>query len=162
MAMTSIADRAARRWELHHPALLAAIGFGVMMLFGAKIYAYADCQNWKIDQLYTCVFTISTVFTAFLFTFYTFVVTAERGFLARAKASIYFKQTVKFTLNAIWVGGILCAATVPLLVVQPVPTVGDPWLVVVALWVAMTIWAGASFVRAAHLFSIFSSNQMNN
>jgi hypothetical protein len=157
--MATIADKASRRWEMHHPALLGALSLGGVMLAGPRAFAYAEMHHWKVDQLYTCVFTLATVFTAFLFTFYTFVVTAERGFLARAKSSIYFKQTVRYTLSAIWVGGIVCAATVPLLVVQPTPTVGDPWLVVVAIWAALTVWACASFIRAAYLFSIFAGNQ---
>lgn len=157
--MATMVQKALSRWEMYHPAALGGLAAVALILFGPQAYAHADSQHWKVDQLYTCVFTLATVFTAFLFTFYTFVITAERGFLARAKHTSYFKQTVKYTLTAIWVGGLLCIATVPLLVVQPTPKVGDPWLLFIALWGGLTVWACASFIRAAYLFSIFATNQ---
>jgi hypothetical protein len=157
--MATLVDKAARRWEMHHPLAMGALSFVVVLWRGAEAYAFANHHSWKIDQLYTCVFTLSTVFTAFLFTFYTFVITAERGFLGKARNSIYFKRTVSYTLVAIAVGAALCLATVPLLVVQPSPYAGDVWLVYIAFWAALTIWAGASFVRAAYLFAIFAGRQ---
>lgn len=157
--MATLADRLEREWEVHHPALLSAVALGAILVAGPKIFALAKEEGWKLDQLYTCVFTISTVFTAFLFTFYTFVVTAERGFLGKAKDSTYFKQTVKYTINAIVVGGIVCVLTVPLLIIQPYPKVLDGWLIFAAVWAGFTVWATASFIRAAYLFAIFAGNQ---
>lgn len=156
--MATLAQKAARQWEVHHPYVLGGLTFVASLVAGPRAFEYAHDHAWKVDQIYTCVFTLSTVFTAFLFTFYTFVVTAERGFLGRARASTYFKQTVRYTLGAIGVGAALCVATVPLLVVQPTPIVGDPWLLAFSAWAALTVWASASFVRAAYLFSIFAGN----
>jgi hypothetical protein len=155
----AIAHRVGKEWEAHHPSLLSALAFGGMLWKGPAAYAYAAEHSWKVDQAYTCVFTLATVFTAFLFTFYTFVVTAERGFLARARASTYFKQMVGYTFSAIAVGAILCVVTIPMLVVQPVPSSGDPWLAVAAVWLGLTVWSGASFIRAAYLFAIFAGSQ---
>ncbi len=131
---------------------------GVTLWAGPQAYALAERSKWHVDELYTCVFTLATVFTAFLFTFYTFVITAERGFLGRAKGSIYFRRTVHYTFVSIWVGAALCLATVPLLVAQPTPGPKDPWLFYVASWAGLTVWASASFVRAAYLFAIFAGH----
>lgn len=155
--MTALADRLGRSWEAHHPMLLSGAAFGGLLIFGPDLYRYADTHKWKIDQFYTSVFTLATVFTAFLFMFYTFAVTAERGFLSRARASTYFKQMVEYTIRAIVVGALLCVLTVPMLVVQPTPAKGDPWLVFAAAWLGLTVWSFASFIRAAYLFIIFAS-----
>lgn len=157
--MSTLADRVAKRWEIHHPAIMGGGTLAAVLWRGDLAYAYAEANKWHLDQLYTAVFTVSTVVTAFLFTFYTFIITGERGFLAASRTSIYFKQTVGYTLRAIVVGSLLSAATIPMLVIQPVILAGDPWLFFTAVWAALTVWAGASFTRAAYLFAIFVGKQ---
>lgn len=157
--MSILTNSAARRWEVHHPLVLSAAAFAGVMWLGDDLYRYATAEKWHLDQAYTTVFTLATVFTAFLFTFYTFIVTADRGFLEAARTSSYFQQTVTYTLRAIVIGSVLCLFTIPMLVVQPAPTTGDPWLIIAAMWAGLTVWAAASFVRAAYLFSIFVANQ---
>jgi hypothetical protein len=157
--MTALTPTLARQWEAHHPLALALVACAGAVAFGPRFYLVAAEHAWKVDQIYTCVFTLATVFTAFLFTFYTFVITADRGFIAKVRHTAAFSQTVTYTISAIAVGSILCVATVPLLVVQPSPDYRDPWLIVVALWSALTVGATASFIRAAYLFSIFARNQ---
>ncbi len=156
--MATLAQRAGRSWELHHPALLGVVALAGVLWAGPYVFTHAEKAKWHLDELYTSVFTLATVFTAFLFTFYTFVITADRGFLGRAKESVYFRRTVHFTFVAIWIGAALCLATIPLLVVQPVPSPKDPWLFYVASWAGLTVWACASFVRAAYLFAIFAGH----
>lgn len=154
--MSTLTGELQKRWEIHNPLLFAVPVFALAMWQGPAAFAYADGHKWHIDQLYTCVFTYSTVITAFLFTFYTFIITGDRGFLAAARSSIYFKHTISYTFRAIIVGAILSFVTIPMLIVQPVPAAGDVWVVIAALWAALTVWATASFVRAAWLFAIFA------
>lgn len=155
--MATRTDRALKRWEIHHPMILSAGTLGAVLWYGPEVFAYAELQQWHIDQLYTCVFTYSTVLTAFLFTFYTFIITGDRGFLTAARETIYFKQTIGYTMKAIMTGAVLSLASVPMLIVQPTPIAGDPWMAYAALWAALTVWSVASFVRAARLFAVFTN-----
>lgn len=157
--MTTIADRISKRWEVHHPALLSAATLVAVLWRGDLAYSYAEASKWHLDQMYTAVFTISTVVTAFLFTFYTFIITGDRGFLAASRSSLPFRQTVDYTLRAIVVGSVLSVATIPMLVVQPVLLKGDLWMFFAAVWAALTVWAVSSFIRAAYLFAIFVGKQ---
>jgi hypothetical protein len=156
MTTAALSDTFHKKWEIHSPMILAAAFFGLAMWKGAAIYEYADKSRWHIDQLYTCIFTFSTVITAFLFTFYTFIITGERGFLSASRNTIYFKQTISYTFKAIVVGTILAFATIPMLVVQPVPKAGEFWMLATSAWGALAVWASTSFVRAAWLFAIFA------
>ena len=154
--MATVADNVQLRWEIHHPTILALATFVAAMWWGPGAYAHAAKEQWHVDQLYTCVFTLSTVITAFLFTFYTFIITGDRGFLSASRNTTYFKQTISYTFKAIVTGALLAGASIPMLVVQPTPKAGEPWMFAAAAWAALTVWSVSSFVRAAWLFAIFA------
>ena len=154
--MATLTDRLLNRWELHHPAILSTATFAVALWKGPRSYALVDTSKLHIDQLYTCMFTYATVITAFLLTFYTFIITGDRGFLPAARESLYFKRTISYTLRAIIFGALLSVVTVPLLIVQPVPKAGETWMIYAAAWFGLTTWATASFIRSSWLFVVFT------
>jgi|SRR6185312_2135825 len=154
--MTALTVTIQRRWEVHHPMVVSALVFVAVLWWGPGGFSYADRKSWHLDQLYTCIFTYSTVITAFLFTFYTFIITGDRGFLSAARESVYFRQTVSYTFRAILLGAVLSLATIPMLVIQPLPKAGGAWLIYSATWAAVAAWATAAFIRAAWLFAIFA------
>lgn len=129
-----------------------------LWLWGWPLAQIAVDRHWKLPELYAAVFNIAGIYTAFLFTFYSFIATTDRGFIGRSKDTRYYRQTVTFTISALVVGGTLCVTTLPLLVVEP-DLASHVGRVVVAAWVGLTIWATAEFVRSAYLFTIFARSQ---
>jgi hypothetical protein len=155
--MATVADKVARRVEGHYPHTLGLAGAAAMLVFGPKLIAFATSNGWHLDQLYSAVFNLSTVFTGFLFTFYSFIVTTDRGFLGQARQSIYLKRANGFTIVAISAGFILCVLSVPTLVWQPAPLVRNLEMVWLSIWIGNSVWALLAFERATRLFIIFAS-----
>ncbi|WP_340647017.1 hypothetical protein [Phenylobacterium sp.] len=155
--MATVADKVARRVEEHYPHVLGLAGAAMMLVFGPNLMTSAAANGWHLDQLYAALFNLSTVFTGFLFTFYSFVVTADRGFLAQARQSIYLQRANGFTIVAITAGFILCVLSIPTLVWQPAPIVRNLEMVWLSVWVGTSVWALLAFERATRLFIIFAS-----
>jgi hypothetical protein len=153
--MATVVDKIARRIEDHYPHGIGMAAGTAMLIYGPRVIACATASGWQLDQLYGAIFNLSTVFTGFLFTFYTFVVTTDRGFLGKAKHSLYFKRANGFTILAIVAGFILCVLSVPMLVRPPAPT--GPGLAFLSIWVAVAFWALLAFERATRVFIIFVS-----
>lgn len=153
-----MAKNAAHRWEKWHPPALAAATTTALWLWGFPLAQQAVERQWKVDELYTAVFNIAGIYTAFLFTFYSFIATTDRGFIGRSKDSRYYRQTVNYTISALVLGGALCVLTLPILVIEP-DLRSHAGRVVASSWVGLSVWASAAFVRAAYLFTIFARSQ---
>lgn len=157
--MTSLIDHISFHWEGWYPAALGVVAGVTAFALGPDLFAFLEAKGWKGGQLYDSVFDIACVTTPFLFTFYSFVVTTERGFIARARNSRYFRDCVRFTMWAIALGAILTVATVPMQIAEIKAVKGNEYTTVAfALWVALAVATFAAFYRAAHLFVIFAAN----
>jgi len=153
-----VPKRASRLWENWHPLLLGAACALALWAFGWPLVSASRVATWNLPALYSAIFSISGIYTAFLFTFYSFIATTDRGFIGRAKDSIYYKRTVSFTVSALVLGGFLTLVSIPMLLVEP-DLQTRAGRVVIVLWIGLTVWASAAFVRAAYLFVIFAVSQ---
>lgn len=155
---------AARTIEAKIEAWLPLVAAGAATLvtfaYGPRFFRAAVENGWEYSAAYSAIFDIATIFTAFLFTFYSFILTAEGGFIGRMKKTRSYRQAVRYTLQAILLGALLAALSVPMMVWGPCPTAhSDPSLAYVSVWAGLAIWGCAAFVRAAYLFSIFAGAQ---
>lgn len=108
-------------------------------------------------MIYSATFDVATVLTAFLFAFYTFVLTQEAGFIGRMKRTPTYGSLLRFTASAMWLGAGLVVVTIPMMVTHPQPTCSqDPSLVIVAAWAGLAVWSFAAFVRASWIFGVFA------
>lgn len=155
--MTTLVNRISFAWEYYHPTILAIFALFLTLGFGPSVIEYLNSNKYSVYEIYSSVFDISSVFTAFLFTFYTFVVTTERGFIAAVKKSRFYKLAVRYTLEALLLGAFLTIFTIPMKVIVPAPTTFDATLFGVALWVALAVWTAAAFVRSSYLFTMLVS-----
>lgn len=155
--MAMLVERAGMLWEANFPIGLAFLAGVATFAFGPKAFACIIQNSWKVDVVYSSVFDIVSIFTAFLMTFYTLVITTDRGFIGRAKDSRPYRSLLAYTIRALGLGSALILLSVPIMLVEPAPTShSDPSLYAVAIWCALSVWTAAAFVRAAHLFAIFA------
>ena len=143
-------------WEKNHPRVLG-VSAGLLTLWaGPQALAAAAERQWEIGTLYSSVFDLFAVFTAFLFTFYTLIVTTDRGFIGRMKNTRSYSLLKTYATSALTTGGIGILASIPLMVTEPDKV--QPWGIAhiyLSAWVALSVWGSASFVRAARLFMGF-------
>lgn len=146
--------------ERGYPFFCGVLAATAIFAVSPDFFCYASAHGWKLEELYLASFDFSSVTTSFLFAFYAFVVTAERGFIAKMKSSIYFAQLITYTVRALILGVVLAVASLPMMVIQPVPQARwDTATIEVAAWVFVVVWTVAAFVRAARLFIAFVSVQ---
>lgn len=129
---------------------------GVLCWFAAPgFFAVANRLGWDVASIYSGVFDVATVFTAFAFTFYSFVLTKTDGFISRMRGTYAYRQTKRFALSAMALGVTLTITSIPMFVVVPQPSSSsdNAVLIVVSLWVTLASWTIGAFVRAARIFS---------
>src|SRR4051812_8247374 len=107
--------------ERSYPLLCGAGGLAVALTISPDFFAYADDKGWNISDVYLAGFEFAAVATSFLFTFYTFVITAERGFIARMRRSIHYQQLITYTVRALALGVALALLSLPMMVTDPLP-----------------------------------------
>lgn len=158
--MATTIDRIHFALEANYPAILAAVSAVGAFVYAPQAIQAIQSHGWKLDSVYSSVFDVSAITTPFLFTFYSFVATTERGFIGRMKASIYYKLMMQYTVRALLLGGFLTLASIPMMIIEPAPTTtggADHWLLV--LWIGLAVWTLSSFARAAYIFSVFARNR---
>lgn len=153
--MATAGDRVHKFLEDTYPALAGLLWGGVVFFFSNSIVDLIKDHNLKMDQAYSGIFGIATVLTGFLFTFYSFVITTDHGFIGKARSSIYLKKTVNFTIDALRVGSLAALCSLPMMVWQPTLSSVNQKLAF-AFWVALSVWSLLSFERAARLFILFT------
>lgn len=145
-------------WERIYPVLIGMIAGGLVLYFWPGGFLFAKSKHWELNKLFAAGFNFSAVATPFLFTFYTFVLTAERGFIARMRHSIYFAMLIEYTMSALKLGTVLAIASVVLDIVGPHPK--ERWDLATFLWSGwafIAAWSVAAFIRTAIIFIAFAS-----
>ena len=142
------------RWT---PFAVGVISALATYRWGYLFFSAAELNGWDYGVIYSSVFDVTSIFTAFLFAFYSFILTQEIGFVARMRKTISYKMTIRFTLSALYLGGILIVYSIPMMVISPSPPQGTSLAqLLVAIWAGLTFWSMLSFARAAWLFSVFA------
>jgi hypothetical protein len=86
------------------------------------------------------------------------------GFIQRIRGFKALAGFLRLSKRAILMGFAACVATVPMMIVQPVPTEQFSfWAVAVAIWLGVAVWAIAGFWRVASaLFLLFETDGERN
>jgi hypothetical protein len=158
--MTMVAHQLEARLEEYGPALLGVAGAIVCIIWGCDAFAFMSAEGWKIDAIYTSVFSVATVITGFLLTFFMVFITTESGFIGRTRGTLPFKQTVRFALRSIALGAALTVFSIPMMVITPAPQALDITLALVTAWTGLAVWTLASFVRVGGIFVIFAREHL--
>jgi hypothetical protein len=109
-------------------------------------------------------FGFASITTGFLATFYGTVQSMSAGFIQRIRSTKALAGFLVKSKRAILMGFAGCIATVPMLIVQPVPIEQFSfWSVAVAVWFGIAVWAIAGFWRVASLlFLLFETSGEGN
>ena len=83
--MATLLDRAGKFFEDVYPHTVGLTSAAVSVWFGDEIARIVAEHGLKLDQAYSGVFGLASVLVGFLFTFYSFVLTTDRGFLGKAR-----------------------------------------------------------------------------
>lgn len=132
---------------------------GATIVYGPSLFAVAQSNSWNIPAIYSAVFNISTVYTAFLFSLYTYILTSDSRFIAAAEKSGFFKQAVSLAIRAMLMGALVSIVTVPFLLIEPTTTMRDAVMWWVAAWVGLAVWSFFLFVQAASILSLFAKRE---
>lgn len=158
--MTAALDRIHLVFEANYPMIFGGIAAAAALAYAPQAISVFTENEWKIDSIYSAVFDVSAITTPFLFTFYSFVATAERGFIGRMRASVYYRMLMQYTVRALLLGGLLTLLSIPVMVIEPKPaTLGEASHLLLVIWLGLAVWTLSAFVRAAYIFSVFARNQ---
>lgn len=140
-------------WERNHPTVLG-LSFAVLCFFAAPAgFAYAGAQDWNTGAVYTAFFDLAAVFTAFLFGFYTFVVTSTTEFMLKVRKTRVFEGLKLFTISAMIFGGWVLGLSVPMMIIEPEPLHSVEFEnFLFSIWAGTVVASMASFVRVTKLF----------
>lgn len=130
------------------------------LIWGDLAMEYMVAARWNVAAIYSSVFDVTTVFTAFLFTFFSIFATTDRGFIGKARGTLPFRRTIDYTISALVLGAGLIVATIPMLIITPMPMEDGLPLVILAAWMGLTIWTASAFTRAAAIFAIFAREHL--
>src|SRR5687767_8248880 len=119
--MAAIAGRLGLLWETNFPAVTGLVCGCLCFAFGPKAFAHMASHGWDIAAIYSSVFDLTTIFTAFLMTFYTFVITTGSGFIGRARGTRPYRLLLGYTFSALVLGSTLIAFSIPMMVIGPEP-----------------------------------------
>lgn len=156
--MATAGDKARKIYEDIYPHGAALLVGAACYLNGDALARFVERHQLKVDEAYTGIFGIATVLTGFLFTFYSFVLTTEHGFIGRARTSYYLRRTTIFTVTALVAGAASAIASLTILVWQP-GIASSAGGIAFAVWAAVSVWSLLCFERACRLFMIFSTQQ---
>lgn len=150
----------AARWERHHPAIFGGVGLLAYGTVGPQLMSAMVGAGYDAPQMYSATFDIASVFTAFLFTYYSFVVTAGSGFITRMRKTKAYALLKEYTLSALCLGVVLVVVSVPLTVIKPKPMdIANVQHFLVTVWAGVTCWSISAFVRATRFFVAFARYQ---
>lgn len=139
--------------ERVYPACLGVVCAGAWLFWGHKLVYLSEANHWHLDQLYTAVFAFLAITTGFLATFYCTIMCMSEGFVRAIRDTRLLGRFLAFVKGAIVLGFFVSLASIPMMVVAPLPK--EPMTIsafVIAAWVGVAVWAVAAFFRVAALF----------
>lgn len=151
------------KWESAYPFVLGVAATVIWVFIGNKVAHHAAANSWHFDQIYASFFGFASITTGFLATFYGTIQSMSSGFIQRIRGTRIFIRFLLLTKRAIIMGFMGCLSTVPMLIIQPLPTekysLGS---FAVALWLGVAVWTIAGFWRvASSFFLLFEANEGN-
>jgi hypothetical protein len=151
-------------WELYYPFFFGLAACAGWLLIGHRLACFAEERGWHFDQLYVAFFGFASITTGFLATFYGTVQSMSAGFIQRIRGTKALTGFLRLSKRAILMGFAGCIATVPMLIIQPVPIVQFSLsAITVAVWLGIAVWTIAGFWRVARwLFLLFETDEGGN
>jgi hypothetical protein len=140
-------------WERLYPLFWGLATVGAWLIWGHLLAALCVKQQWHLDQLYTAVFAFLAITTGFVAAFYCTIVCMSEGFIHQIRNTDVMRGFLIFLKQAIILGFFVSLASIPMMVVEPIPTEQYSLSAfAVALWLGAAVWAIAAFYRVASLF----------
>jgi hypothetical protein len=144
--------------ERYGALVIAAAAAVVIFLNSSEVVACFTTKGWQISNLYAAVFNWSAIQTGFAFGVYGFVVGKNEGFIQEIRDTIAMKRFLRYVKRANIGGFILTLTSLPLTVVNPLPTDRSSLVFILLLvWFALFIWTFLAFLRIAYSFGHLSS-----
>lgn len=131
---------------------LGVIGFFVAVIFSHLPFAYIVAKDWDYGSIYTSIFDLSTVYSALMFGFVTYLKTSQSKFLEKISPRL-LHGAVRYARHAYSLGVSVIVVSIPFIVLKPVPeTPLSASSFFFAAWFGLTVSAVFASVRASRLF----------
>lgn len=157
MTVFAISKGRAGSIEDKWPSAFGLAAVAVFLLFAPSFFQHCAASGWACGNAYYMAFDVSSLLSAFLFTFYGMVVAVETGFIGRLRATRAYRDFVSYLLRALVAAVAVTVLSVPLIIVEPAFVEAAGALFVVgAIWFGLTTVALASFGRAVWLFVLMT------
>ena len=143
--------------EEHNALIFSFIGALMFWMFGHRLFDFLDSNVYNYVALYEAVFGISGVLFAFLFAFYTYIISSDSQFIKVARETDHFRKMISYVKRATFIAICLNILTIPTLVLEINPSELYSWEWVYGLiWASATFEFAAAFWRANAIFWIFA------
>ncbi|MCH9752163.1 MAG: hypothetical protein K0U61_08085 [Alphaproteobacteria bacterium] len=153
MSKNKFFSRLRADWERNNPIVLGLFAAAITMFTSPFAVSFMLEHEWNIAAAYAAFFDVAAVFTAFLFGFYTFVATSTTDFMLKVRRTQVFSGLKTFTVNAMSYGAWLIIVSIPMMIIEPIPTEVLSWENALFLvWMGLVVASVASFFRVMKLF----------
>lgn len=134
---------------------MAVLSIGAFYFFRDTLVCLSRQNVISLTNLYSAVFSWSSIQTGFLFSIFGFVASKGDGFIGKIQSTSALRQFIIYTRGSIHIGFLLTFYSIPMSVLDiKLDKVGEVGTAVTALWWGLSIWAFFSFIRVAYMFGI--------
>lgn len=142
--------------ELAWPVALGAFVGALSLWKGPHLFEVAVSYKWNVPSIYSAVFNLSAVYTAFLFSLYTYILTSDSKFIAAAEKSTFFKRALALSVRAMFLGALVSVASIPMMLIEPVAVELNNVMWWIAGWISVSVWSLGAFAQAASILVLFA------
>ena len=136
MISVAVGRYARKQVETKGPLIIGTAFAILCAVYGIAFFEVGEKEKWEIGTLFSSVFDLSSMAAAFLFAFYTFILTAESEFFKAVKATAAYEQFEGYLIVALLFAAFLTVLTVPFMIINPRPTVAFDWV-----HMALIVWS---------------------
>ena len=107
---------------------------------------------WSASGLYSGVFNWASIQCGFLFAIYTFVLPRSEPFIRAISATSAFANFKRYMLRTVYLTFAIAVATLALMVWNPLPVATGVMPILLAAWVAISVYSFLRFLKCVRSF----------
>lgn len=140
-------------FERYGPLIVGLCAAGLFIWAGSTVITYAQQHKWNVPTIYSSVFDLCSLITAFVFSFFTFARTSETEFLHRMRKTTTYARFMRYLVSAMNASAALVIISIPFMIAEPQPaTYQDPWFWACAAWIALVGFTLTATARSMRQF----------
>lgn len=139
--------------EKYSPLASGFVAASLYIAYGLDFFSMAKTRGWNVPAIYSGVFDLASIITAFIFGFFTFARTSETDFLFQMRATTTFKRFMRYLLRAMYSSAAVVLLTMPFLVAEPKPDARHQvWFWLSTIWLSLVTYSAVATVRSIRQF----------